>query len=315
MRFQDASRQQQRIVRNLLRTIIELIRPFRRNKMTNDEWVSVLALIYPRVEEARRESARLARDYYDSERIRHIGERANTYLAHYEFEWFVEDMEEARAAFTREDATDQDVNKVALHVAKVTENGWRKTMIEAVQNDPLNDEASVIDSDRDTGARIEDSEEDGATVVDDAPGEPEVRERPALEAVPRSGRVRWARVATGRETCAFCLILVSRGPVYQSAKSAGLNTSNENAMRLLQRGDETAINAVMTRWHEGCDCRVVPVFDYNRWAGRAAQQRALELWMKYSKGAKNNRDAINRLRRALYHGEIDLDEFKKIAAA
>src|SRR5690606_28293118 len=156
-----------------------------------------------------------------------------------------------------------------------------------VQNDPLNDEASVIDSDEDTGARIEDSEEDGATVVDDAPGEPEVRDRPALEAVPHSGRVRWARVATGRETCAFCLILVSRGPVYQSANPAGLNTSNENALRLLPRGAETAINAVMTRSHEGCDCRVVPVFHYNRWAGRAAQKRALELWMKYSKGAKN----------------------------
>src|SRR5690606_36307470 len=123
---------------------------------------------------------------------------------------------------------------------------------------------------------------------------PEVRDRPALEAVPHSGRVRWARVATGRETCAFCLILVSRGPVYQSAKSAGLNTSNENAMRLLQRGDETAINAVMTRWHEGCDCRVVPVSDYNRWAGRAAQKPTLEPRMKYSKSAKTDRDATNR---------------------
>src|SRR5690606_39259502 len=191
--FPYAIRQQPRIVRDLLRTIIELIRPFRRNKMTNDEWVSVLAVIYQRVEEAPRESARLARDYYDSERIRHGGERANTYLAQYEFEWFVEDTEEARAAFTREGATDRDVNKVAHPVAKGAENGWRKTMIEAVQNDPLNDEASVIDADEDTGARIEDSEEDGATVVDDAPGEPEVRDRPALEAVPHSGRVRWAR--------------------------------------------------------------------------------------------------------------------------
>src|SRR5690606_33326389 len=147
-----------------------------------------------------------------------------------------EDMEEARAAFTREDVTDQDVNKVALHVAKVTENGWRKTMIEAVQNDPLNDEASVIDSDEDTGARIEDSEEDGATVVDDAPGEHEVSVLQALRVDPNPGRFRWVLVATGRVTCAFCLFLVGRGPVYQSAKTAGLNASNGNAWRLLHRG-------------------------------------------------------------------------------
>src|SRR5690606_41287947 len=103
---------------------------------------------------------------------------------------FVEVEEGDRATVAGEDATDQDVIAVALHVAKVAENGWRKTMIEAVQNAPLNGEASVIDSDEDTGARIEGSEEDGATVVDDAPGEPEVRDRPALEAVPHSGRVR-----------------------------------------------------------------------------------------------------------------------------
>ena len=49
-------------------------------------------------------------------------------------------------------------------------------------------------------------------------------------------RPRFARVPTGRETCAFCLLLASRGWVYHTAETAG---SQEN-------------------WHDFCDCMVVP---------------------------------------------------------
>lgn len=49
----------------------------------------------------------------------------------------------------------------------------------------------------------------------------------------------FARVPTGTETCAFCLILASRGAVYHSRKTAG------------ERG----------RFHRGCDCKVVPSFE------------------------------------------------------
>lgn len=42
---------------------------------------------------------------------------------------------------------------------------------------------------------------------------------------------RWARVPTGAETCAFCLMLASRGFVYESEKSAGgLPTSEFHAL-------------------------------------------------------------------------------------
>lgn len=46
--------------------------------------------------------------------------------------------------------------------------------------------------------------------------------------------VRYARVPTGRETCAFCLMLAGRGYVYSSAELASHS-------------------------HAGCDCVVVPV--------------------------------------------------------
>lgn len=49
----------------------------------------------------------------------------------------------------------------------------------------------------------------------------------------------FARVPTGFETCAFCLMLASRGAVYHSRKTAG-------EWRL---------------FHRGCDCKVVPSFE------------------------------------------------------
>lgn len=50
--------------------------------------------------------------------------------------------------------------------------------------------------------------------------------------------LRYMRVPVGPHTCAFCLMLCSRGPVYASQISAG----------------------DMAHFHEGCDCIVVPGF-------------------------------------------------------
>lgn len=50
---------------------------------------------------------------------------------------------------------------------------------------------------------------------------------------------RWARVPTGDETCAWCLILASRGAAYSSRESAG--------------GADA--------WHDDCDCQPTPSWD------------------------------------------------------
>ena len=67
------------------------------------------------------------------------------------------------------------------------------------------------------------------------------------------GRVRYARILTGRENCTFCTMLASRGFVYRTAKTAG----------------------AFDRWHRFCDCRVISGVDsiegydtdaiYDRW--------------------------------------------------
>lgn len=52
-------------------------------------------------------------------------------------------------------------------------------------------------------------------------------------------RPRYARVPSGSETCDFCIMLASRGPVYHSERSAG----------------------ALDHFHANCDCRVVPMWD------------------------------------------------------
>ncbi|MFR9802332.1 hypothetical protein ACL02T_08520 [Pseudonocardia sp. RS010] len=88
----------------------------------------------------------------------------------------------------------------------------------------------------------------------------------------------WARVETGGSSCAFCTLLISRGPVYKDAESAG----ESNA------------------YHRGCDCRVVPVFDRASFPGRDQYLAAEKEWVKATRAAKQNgTDPINELRKRL----------------
>ncbi|TCO56900.1 hypothetical protein [Actinocrispum wychmicini] len=117
--------------------------------------------------------------------------------------------------------------------------------------------------------------------------------------------VGWARVATGRETCAFCLMLVSRGPVYVSAEGAGLDTDDTSAHDLIAAGDKAALDEVMTRWHPGCDCKVVPVFNRADWPGRDAFVHARRIWAEHTQGHTGTAK-LNAFRRALDSGIVDI---------
>lgn len=57
----------------------------------------------------------------------------------------------------------------------------------------------------------------------------------------RAKGVRFARVTSGRNTCAFCLMLAGRGAVYHTRKTAG----------------------EFDHWHRHCTCKVVPCFSGN----------------------------------------------------
>ncbi|QGJ89713.1 capsid maturation protease [Mycobacterium phage Superchunk] len=137
----------------------------------------------------------------------------------------------------------------------------------------------------------------------------------------------WARVATGRETCGWCLMLISRGPEYTSSDSGGLHLDtetvvdlwNEAGMDLEKFRKETEPH--IEEWHTGCDCLVVPVFNVANWPGKAAQERATKLWIDASREAtrlidsgearskNHNKEAINALRRRLARGEIAMNDY------
>ena len=78
----------------------------------------------------------------------------------------------------------------------------------------------------------------------------------------RESGVRFARVPTGSETCTFCVMLASRGAVYESRKTAG----------------------EYDHYHRRCDCKVVPGFEDDRFAEvvEGYDCRAYyDLWKRY----------------------------------
>jgi hypothetical protein len=90
----------------------------------------------------------------------------------------------------------------------------------------------------------------------------------------------------------------------------------------------------MEKWHDNCDCIVVPVFKNKGWAGESAQKRALELWndavdtadaqddpgthnQGKNKGKEFTRNqlAINALRRRIAAGDISPSDWSALSAA
>lgn len=280
---EEYAHQQAAIVAMLVLAVNRFVKPFQEMAMGQFEWLTLLELIFPHVEEARRQSSHLGRRFFDAQRGEHLpgAPRHDVDLAPYSFESFVKDMEPARRRFQFEDATDHDAGQIGLLAARVAENAGRRTIIRAVETDDYPDTH------------------------------------------PETGTVRgWARVATGRETCSWCLMLVSRGPVYQFASTAGLNTDDDTAADMVAQGED--ITPLMNQWHAGCDCKVVPVYDKQNWVGRDEADRALELWNQIQDEAQEewealspeerertsyNRLALNALRRLIERGDVDLSIF------
>lgn len=81
----------------------------------------------------------------------------------------------------------------------------------------------------------------------------------------------WARVDPEPPSCGFCTMLISRGPVYKTAETAG---------------DERNV------FHPNDTCRTVPVFDSNDWSGRAAFEAAQDAYAAASRDARETGESI-----------------------
>lgn len=220
-------------------------------EQTDAQWRSIVNLIFPYVQAYRLASARAARSYYDAERETYLFtqaldldklargesttdfERFPIFLANYEEQYLRDALEPVREKFQRENTTDGAVNTAAGIVGKQVLNGGRRTLVRAVEKDP------VVQG--------------------------------------------WARVQGGNESCTFCWMLISRGPVYKDADTAGINADNQTAVEVFRDWQATdndeLLMKLMTRWHPNCDCRVVPVFDKSKnWVGKADFLAAQKIW-------------------------------------
>lgn len=300
-------------------------------ELTTSDWLSLLRTLFPTVERLRDSSARLARQLYDSER--HLAypslPRNLQPLEGTKWPEFVQNMEPARKLMSVADSPSHALATFAMRTAREVENAGRQQIVHMTDNDPGLDEIHGSVAGRD------ESPEPASALKDESVGDRplQVVKTPQEQAQAPDGTVEnirgWARVATGRETCAWCLMLVSRGPVYRSAENAGLDLDDLNALNLVAAGED--ISGAMQQWHDGCDCKVIPVFKQKAWVGEAAQKRAEELWIEATKVAleeeqsdpdkryvagKNkgqlvsrNQRAINALRRRLNAGDISAQEF------
>jgi hypothetical protein len=252
---------------------------FKQAALSTSEWMALLQLIFPTVQQARQQSAELARMFYDSQREQaHPGiARNERFLEDYQFQWFAQNVDPARQQMSQVDSPDHAVAQLSLRAVREVENAGRRQIIHAVENEP---EPRIIRG--------------------------------------------WARVATGRETCSWCLMLVSRGPVYSEASTAGLDLDDETAQRMIAAGED--VSEFIDEWHTGCDCKVIPVFKQENWFGYDAYKRAEQLWIDATNEAdrliesgksrtqNRNKEAQNALRRRLYAGDIDMTEFAGLAA-
>lgn len=344
--------------------------------LTPKGWLDLLSLLFPEVERRYRESAVLGRDFYDAQRKIHHPtlERNERLLTETKFEWFVKNMEPAKKEMLQANSPKSAVSKVVLTAVREVEMAARRQVIGAVKNDTALEEkvAEIIEAETQAKspevsvseykkpseavsaarAKAAKATEPGSDLLAQVEsllekrasrqvfGQSEADE--AEQSYPTSGTViGWARVATGRETCAWCLMLISRGAelnrkgnfAYREAATAGISLDDGTVLSLYEEAggdlkkfrellvDEDEDESFMEQWHVGCDCLVVPVFDINNWPGKDQAKDALQLWIDASleasdliesgKARTNNKytETLNALRRRLERGEIRMTNY------
>ena len=277
-------------------------------------WMRFLRLIFDAVMSGRSRAAWSARAFFDVERQRLTGlPRLDVpLLPDYQFDWFIRDMKPAYNTIVRQVAVVREQAKqgvavpaprvestVRVAVAKIVADAGRDEMIRAVEADAAvavevkKRKKAVAESKRkrESGERITPKDQ---KFIDDM-NELLAKEQEMVELPTWGGNtyqvpkkvlddyeppdiVGWARVATGDETCAWCMMLVSRGPVYYSADSAGSALLTQEWLNEVEESKGVDPSLPMNEWHTGCDCTVMPVYDENDWPGKAAKDEALEKW-------------------------------------
>lgn len=286
-------------------TILAISFPFQTLALTRVDWLSFLAATYPHVQQARLEVAELSRQFYDSER--------NKYVPPVElpiFEVFDSILGPDGRPISIEDNTGlTGVFHERLNInLPAYDPDWYEEAMEAVVDLLMKPNTTDGELVQVTTQAMKEAENGGRRTNLWA-----VEDDPAVKG--------WARVQGGEDSCAFCSMLISRGPVYKTqptgltgAKKAGLKLNDEvRAVEEYRQGvakGEGIPADLMTKWHPNCDCKVVPVFDYLSWPGRTEYLALRDLWEDVTGsylGGENGGDKLKAFRRYLETGSVGDD--------
>lgn len=135
-----------------------------------------------------------------------------------------------------------------------------------------------------------------------------------------SARLRgWARYDPAPPTCEFCLMMISRGPVYEvdTAGFRGDETLAKNLWLRIERNQgedaqlaEEYMHSLMKRWHPHCTCIVVPVYKRSGYPSERQEKAAFDIYERARKRAdkKDFKSILKEMRRMLRHPEEYEDE-------
>lgn len=161
---------------------------------------------------------------------------------------------------------------IAARLTQHVESAGRQTITRAVEDGM--EPGTAADAEHMEHTRLTPEEMDELRDHEAPPPTPHIRPRTTEAQNPDGARPKaWARVLTGAENCAFCVMLASRGPVYETAATAGRLAASD---AFKDAGATGWVNS----YHPSCDCVVVPVYSYTSWPGRASYRELEKLYAR-----------------------------------
>jgi hypothetical protein len=256
-------------------------------------WSRLIRLLFDVVSRQRVSSAFSARQFFDSERLRVTGlPRLDVPLVGYDIQRFEKAMRPAYDMVVKQLAVVRELEKQGLPQPKPrTASTVSVLAAREVSAAGREQTKAGVRADNELIAQTR-MTWGGNTVTEMVPKPVE------LDQLDREV-VGWARVPTGEETCAFCIMLCSRGPVYMFGDTAGLlkdSTVTEAVAAFKLKGSTDEFRPEESdRWHPGCDCTIVPVFDKNEdWPGKQQAKDAMEVWKQAGRAVEYDPNKLYR---------------------
>lgn len=276
------ARRKENILRRMLAALFHVFQEFLRSFMRPNDWNTFVHVTYRVMKPYRDEATELARVFHDDNRAAQLPSLPSS---------------------EREDQIGHDIFKDDYY----PEQWFRREMTVLFQHSQQG---------RGTDALVEEAVNRVTKVVEDG------ARRTLIDAVrtdtdlPIRGI---ARFDPRPPTCAFCTMMISRGPVYHtSGKTAGWPLDVKRLERLVLDDDPDKINELMNKWHPGCTCIAVPVYKYDNYPTQSQEKEAEQIYLEGRKRAKTlanklgtkltTRLILNEMRKVIYNPKTEQDQ-------